>query len=71
VRLIAQRTRVALASKKAAGAKLGTPTNIILAGEAGRRVQPPRLTGSPRRYGPLTAEIQAAGLVDFGSIAAV
>jgi hypothetical protein len=39
VRLIAQRTRVALASKKAAGAKLGTPTNIILAGEAGRRVQ--------------------------------
>src|SRR5258707_13194209 len=38
-RLISDRTRAALASKKAAGAKLGNPINLDLAGSAGRTTQ--------------------------------
>jgi DNA invertase Pin-like site-specific DNA recombinase len=38
-RLIAERTRAALAAKKAAGAKLGNPRNIAQAGELGRNIQ--------------------------------
>jgi DNA invertase Pin-like site-specific DNA recombinase len=38
-RLISQRTRAALASKKAAGTKLGNPSNIYAAGTVGREVQ--------------------------------
>src|SRR5215211_4852944 len=35
-RLISERTKAALAVKRTAGAKLGNPTNIQLAGEIGR-----------------------------------
>jgi DNA invertase Pin-like site-specific DNA recombinase len=38
-RLIAERTKAALAAKKAAGALLGNPRNIAQAGELGRSVQ--------------------------------
>jgi DNA invertase Pin-like site-specific DNA recombinase len=38
-RLISERTRAALAAKRAAGAKLGNPTNIASAGAFGRSVQ--------------------------------
>jgi DNA invertase Pin-like site-specific DNA recombinase len=38
-RLIAERTRAALAAKKAAGARLGNPRNLGAAGEVGRKVQ--------------------------------
>jgi DNA invertase Pin-like site-specific DNA recombinase len=38
-RLISERTRAALAAKRAAGARLGNPTNIAIAGEYGRTVQ--------------------------------
>src|SRR6476659_7356107 len=38
-RLISDRTRAALAAKKAAGAVLGNPSNIAQAGEVGRSVQ--------------------------------
>jgi hypothetical protein len=38
-RLIAERTKAALAAKKASGAKLGNPTNIASAGYLGRSVQ--------------------------------
>jgi DNA invertase Pin-like site-specific DNA recombinase len=38
-RLISDRTRAALAAKKAAGAKLGNPSNLELAGSAGRTAQ--------------------------------
>jgi DNA invertase Pin-like site-specific DNA recombinase len=37
--LISERTRAALAAKKANGAKLGNPTNILAAGSLGRSVQ--------------------------------
>jgi DNA invertase Pin-like site-specific DNA recombinase len=38
-RLIAERTKAALAAKKAAGAKLGNPRNAAQAAEVGRAVQ--------------------------------
>lgn len=38
-RLISERTKAALAAKKAGGAKLGNPSNIAEAGELGRSVQ--------------------------------
>src|SRR5258707_713986 len=38
-RLISDRTRAALAAKKAAGAKLGNPSKLDLAGSAGRTAQ--------------------------------
>jgi DNA invertase Pin-like site-specific DNA recombinase len=38
-RLISERTKAALAAKKASGAKLGNPRNITLAGAAGRTAQ--------------------------------
>jgi DNA invertase Pin-like site-specific DNA recombinase len=38
-RLISERTKAALAAKKASGAQLGNPTNIQVAGSLGRSVQ--------------------------------
>jgi DNA invertase Pin-like site-specific DNA recombinase len=38
-RLISERTKAALAAKKASGAKLGNPSNITAAGGYGRRLQ--------------------------------
>src|SRR5690349_22016596 len=38
-RLIAERTKAALAVRKASGARLGNPSNIVRAGELGRSVQ--------------------------------
>jgi DNA invertase Pin-like site-specific DNA recombinase len=38
-RLISERTKSALAAKKASGAKLGNPSNIAQAGELGRSMQ--------------------------------
>ena len=38
-RLISERTKAALAAKKASGARLGNPRNIVQAGELGRGVQ--------------------------------
>ena len=38
-RLIAERTRAALAAKKASGVQLGNPRNIAQAGEVGRTMQ--------------------------------
>ncbi len=70
-RLISQRTRAALASKKAAGAKLGNPTNILVAGAVGRDTQVAEADRFARTMRPLIAEIQAAGIVGFGSIATV
>jgi hypothetical protein len=37
--VILDRTKVALAAKKAQGAKLGNPTNLALAGSNGRETQ--------------------------------
>src|ERR1051325_5379412 len=38
-RLISERTKAALAAKKAGGARLGNPSNVAAAGSSGRKVQ--------------------------------
>jgi DNA invertase Pin-like site-specific DNA recombinase len=53
-RLIAERTKSALAAKKVNGVRLGNPTNIMAAGSLGRSVQ------------TATAEEFVAGLRTFG-----
>jgi len=70
-RLISERTRAALAAKKASGVKLGNPGNIAEAGSAGRVVQ----SGEADRFAavirPMILEIRAAGVVGYGAIAEV
>jgi DNA invertase Pin-like site-specific DNA recombinase len=70
-RLISQRARAALASKKAAGAKLGNPSNLREAGVVGREAQVAEAGRFAKAVRPLIAEIQKAGIVGFGSIAGV
>jgi DNA invertase Pin-like site-specific DNA recombinase len=41
-RLISERTKAALAAKKASGAKLGNPRNVAVAAATGRAVRPQR-----------------------------
>jgi DNA invertase Pin-like site-specific DNA recombinase len=68
-RLIADRTRAALAAKKAAGARLGNPFNIREAGASGRESQADEADRSAVSIRPVIAAVQAAGVVGLGSIA--
>jgi DNA invertase Pin-like site-specific DNA recombinase len=68
-RLIAERTRLALAAKKATGARLGNPRNLDQAGAVGRRT----LTTEADRFAanvlPIVLEIRALGVRGLGPIA--
>jgi DNA invertase Pin-like site-specific DNA recombinase len=70
-RLIAERTRAALAAKKAAGAALGNPRNLDQAGALGRM----RLTAEADQFAanvlPMVLELRASGARGYGSIASV
>ncbi len=70
-RLIAERTRAALAAKKAAGAALGNPKNLDKAGALGRV----RLTAKADQFAanvlPVVLEIRASGSRGYGAIACV
>jgi DNA invertase Pin-like site-specific DNA recombinase len=68
-RLIAERTRLALAARKASGASLGNPHNLGEAGALGRRtlaVEADRLAANVL---PIVLEIRAAGARGLGAIA--
>jgi DNA invertase Pin-like site-specific DNA recombinase len=68
-RLIGERTRLALAAKKATGARLGNPRNLDEAGALGRRTlgtEADRLAANVR---PIVLEIRAAGTRGLGAIA--
>ena len=67
-RLISERTKAALAAKKAAGAKLGNPRNIQLAGERGRDVQRAAADLFVSSLLPLLAAIQQAGATTLDAI---
>src|SRR5205807_4114484 len=60
-RLISQRTRSALAAKKAQGAMLGNPTNIIEAGQHGRCAQRAGADRFASNIIPILQNIRAAG----------
>jgi hypothetical protein len=68
-RLISERTRTALAAKKASGAKLGNRHNLAEAGAIGRRIQASEADRFAATIRPLIAAIQAAGNVGLGAIA--
>src|SRR5688572_23109489 len=70
-RLISERTRAALGAKKAAGARLGNPVNADIAAEEGRRIQSERADRFADVIRPMGAEIRAAGIRGYVSIARV
>jgi DNA invertase Pin-like site-specific DNA recombinase len=70
-RLISERTRAALAAKRASGTRLGNPTNIQNAGALGRKAQADDADRFAAQIRPMIWEIQVAGIVGFGSIADV
>ncbi len=70
-RLIAERTKAALAAKKAAGAALGNPRNLGEAGALGRV----RLSADADQFAanvlPIVLELRASGARGYGFIASV
>ena len=61
-RLIAERTRAALAAKRAAGAALGNPHNLIQAGAVGRVRQATEADRFAANVMPVILAIRASGL---------
>jgi DNA invertase Pin-like site-specific DNA recombinase len=70
-RLIAERTRSALASKKAQGAVLGNPTNLYNAGSVGRAALQKDADEFASNVIPIIRSIQAAGKIGMVSIAKI
>jgi hypothetical protein len=70
-RLIADRTRLALADKNASGAKVGSPRHFGEAAALGRRTLAIEADPLAANLPPIVAEIRASGVRGFGAIAAV
>jgi DNA invertase Pin-like site-specific DNA recombinase len=68
-RLISERTRAALAAKKAQGATLGNLTNIAQAGQVGRRVRRTEADRFAANMLPIIRSIQSGGPIGMVSIA--
>jgi len=60
-RLISERTKAALAAKKAGGAKLGNTSNLAIAGSLGRKVQTVAANQFATGLLPLVLAIRSAG----------
>lgn len=67
-RLISERTRAALAAKKANGIRLGNPHNLALAGAAGRAIQITTADDFAHNLMPIIRAVQAGGAVTLASI---
>jgi DNA invertase Pin-like site-specific DNA recombinase len=67
-RLISERTRAALAAKKAAGACLGNPSNIAQAGAVGRSVQVATADAFVANVMPIIAAIRSTGATTLEAI---
>jgi DNA invertase Pin-like site-specific DNA recombinase len=67
-RLISERTKAALAAKKASGAKLGNPRNIALAGAAGRSAQTAAADEFAAGLLPIVNAIRATGATSLEAI---
>jgi DNA invertase Pin-like site-specific DNA recombinase len=68
-RLISERTKAALAAKKANGAALGNPTNISQAGRLGRKAQQAEADRHANNVLPVIRTILSQGSVGMVSIA--
>jgi DNA invertase Pin-like site-specific DNA recombinase len=67
-RLISERTKAALAAKKATGAKLGNPRNIAGAGALGRQVQTAAADAFVTGLMPLVRTLQITGTKTLDAI---
>ena len=68
-RLIAERTRAALAARKAQGARLGNPESAADAAALGRKIQISEADRFAANVLPVIRAIQATGITSFGRIA--
>jgi len=68
-KLISQRTKDALARKKAGGFKLGNRTNLAEAGRKGMETRMAKASAFRATLMPVIAEIQAAGISSYTGIA--
>lgn len=68
-RLISERTKAALAAKKAGGASLGNPVNLGLAGESGRAMSIAAADGFARSLVPILHSVRAEGAVTLRAMA--
>lgn len=68
--LIADRTRLALAARKAQGVKLGNPTNLAQAGAKGAASQRAEAEAFAANVLPIVRQIQAAGATTPRAVAA-
>ena len=66
---VSERTRAALAAKRASGAKLGNPRNLEQAGQVGRLSLLRAANGFARDLMPLVSTIQAGGSLTLRAIA--
>ena len=69
-RLIAERTKAALAVRKASGTRLGNPTNLMDAGDLGRAASKAAADAYARGLLPLLGAIKAEGAQTIGAITA-
>jgi DNA invertase Pin-like site-specific DNA recombinase len=69
-RLISERTKAALAAKKAAGASLGNPTNLTQAGVYGRAVAVATADQFAEGVAPAIRSVRAQGAVTMRAMAA-
>src|SRR5688572_3422252 len=67
-RLISERTKAALAVRKASGTKLGNPSNIREAGEAGRASLTEAADGHARSLLPLLRTLRNEGALTIGTV---
>jgi DNA invertase Pin-like site-specific DNA recombinase len=67
-RLISERTKAALAVKKATGARLGNPTNVREAGQIGRKALVEAADEQARILLPLLRTLRAEGSTGIGAI---
>jgi DNA invertase Pin-like site-specific DNA recombinase len=67
-RLISERTKAALAIRKASGTKLGNPSNMREAGEAGRASLVAAADEHARRMLPILRSLRAEGTITIGAV---
>jgi DNA invertase Pin-like site-specific DNA recombinase len=67
-RLISERTKAALAIRKASGAKLGNPSNLCAAGKLGRTSLIEAAEEHAKRMLPILRALRAEGTITIGAI---
>jgi DNA invertase Pin-like site-specific DNA recombinase len=69
-KLIGERTRLALAARKAQGARLGNPRSAVIAARLGREAQSEEADRFAANVMPVIDSLRGSGIVDLRGIAA-